>query len=87
MSGSATGAAEAVEVDGVVRRDEAFGLGERVKGLVECAFELGFEGDVADKPARFADQVVVVLGERFGEFEVSVLAAVNQPSDDTGLFE
>jgi hypothetical protein len=36
VTGSATGAAEAVEVDGVVRRDEAFGLGESV---VACPFK------------------------------------------------
>lgn len=83
-SGGAAFAA-AVHVDDVVAWDEPLCFGDALEGSVEVSFGGGGERHVKHDAAGFADQVVMVLGEFFGELVVSVVATMDQPTHHTGV--
>jgi hypothetical protein len=79
--------AEAEHVEAVAVGLEAFGVGELCDGAGDLLFETGGEGDVGDFAAVDAQQVVVVLGEVFGELEAGVFVAGGDLPDEPGGLE
>ncbi len=68
-----------------MRRVETLGVGQRIERVVESPFERRRQRDVANRAARLADQVMVVLGEVLGELVPSMVGRVHQPSHDAHL--
>ena len=79
--------AQADEIEAVVVELEADLLGHLHEGLVDRALEPRRHREVTDRPARRADQVVVVLGEGLGELVAGEVLARDDPVDQAGLLE
>ena len=63
---------------------EVVGGRELLEVSLYGAFEGGVRCDVDDVATAGADEVVMVLSQRFIEFEAGVLVASRDPTDHTG---
>lgn len=81
------GVAETEHVDPMAVELEPLGIGELVELLGDGALEGRRRGDVAHLAAVGAQEVVVVLGEVFGQLEPGELVVGGDPSDHAGGLE
>ncbi len=71
----------------MVLREEPGAQGDLLRGTVYRAFETGRCGNVFDRAAFDADEVVVVPGEIFGQLVAGELVVGDDPPDGPGRFE
>jgi len=62
-------------------------LGNAAQGTVETALGSGVQGEVGNRAAARADEVVVVLGEVLGELVASEVVASHDAGDGIGRFQ
>src|SRR5262249_35900275 len=81
---SPAGSAQSKHIEAVAVGLEAFSVGEFGDGAGDLLFEVGWQGHVGDLAAVDAQQVVVVLGKIFGQFEARVFVVGGDPPDESG---
>lgn len=87
LAGCSAGGAEADEIEPMVVDGEARAFGDAVGGAVEVGLEPDRDGEVGDVAATRADEMVVVLGEVFGELVARELVRGDDAVHDAGAFE
>lgn len=87
MGRGRTGGTNANEVEAVMFDAESVTLRHSGGERRDAFFEVGWNIDVDDGTATFADEMVVMTGEVLGEFVARGVVGCNQPSHDSGILE